>query len=201
MIKALIFDLWETLGTKNVPISKTLAEHFRIEKTPQYLREYEEAIQLRQWPSYQEMGTNFLRYFSKEITADNIKYIENIVRSGIENATLFPGIMDFLVQLKKKNKLGLLSNTTSFETQAVERLGFSRMFDAIVYSWQLGSLKPAKENFNAIIEKLGVSPEECIYIDDAEKNLGTPKSMGMSTILFKNFNQLKQDLIALDIEI
>ena len=63
MIKAIIFDLWETLGTKNIGISKTLRNKFNIEKTPDFLIKYEHAIQLKKFSSQDELSKSFLNHF------------------------------------------------------------------------------------------------------------------------------------------
>ncbi len=56
MLKLIIFDLWETLGTKNIGISKTLREHFGIEETPDFFQRYGKSIQLEKWNNQKEMA-------------------------------------------------------------------------------------------------------------------------------------------------
>ena len=63
MIKVIIFDLWETLGTKNVGISKTLQSHFNIPKDDEFLRKYEKAIKLKECKNQDEMAENFLKVY------------------------------------------------------------------------------------------------------------------------------------------
>jgi putative hydrolase of the HAD superfamily len=35
-----------------------------------------------------------------------------------------------------------------------------------------------------MLQRLGAKPEECLFIDDKERNLVTARSLGMKTILF-----------------
>ena len=63
MIKVIIFDLWETLGTKNVGISSTLLNHFGFTKNHDLLVKYENAIQLKKFSTVEDLATSFLSDF------------------------------------------------------------------------------------------------------------------------------------------
>lgn len=86
MIKAIIFDLWETLGTKNIGISKSLQDTFAIEKTADFMDLYETAVQLEKWKSEEDLAINFLKEFNIESSQQNIEYIVNLFRQGVEKA-------------------------------------------------------------------------------------------------------------------
>lgn len=195
MIKAVIFDLWETLGTKNIAVSKTLQEKFHISKTDDYGRKYEEAVQLERWETEREMAEHFLSEFGVEISSENIEFVIEVFKQGIVKATLFGGMRELLVSLKQKGlKVGLLSNTTIFESVVLEHLEIRNLFDAIVFSWQKGNLKPSHEAFNHILGELGVSKEETVFIDDGKKNVEAARSLGMQGIVFENIEALKKSI-------
>ena len=86
MIKAVIFDLWETLGSKNVGISESLQEKFGIAKTPAFMDLYENAVQLEKWGSEEAMAMNFLKEFKIEQTEENTQYVVDLFNQGIEKA-------------------------------------------------------------------------------------------------------------------
>ncbi|MBI2572817.1 HAD-IA family hydrolase [Candidatus Woesearchaeota archaeon] len=197
MIKGIIFDLWETLATKNIGISKTLRDHFKIEKTDDFLERYERAIQLKAWKTPEEMAINFLNSFNLPKTTANIRFVEETLQKGIDNATLFEGMDKLLKNLKKKYKLGLLSNTTIFESTVPQALGIEKIFDAKIYSWQLHSLKPSKKNFDEVCKMLGLKASECVFIDDGERNVKAAASYGFKTIRYQNIEQLKKELVTL----
>ncbi len=48
--------------------------------------------------------------------------------------------------------------------------------------------------FNHVLNSLKINPEESVFIDDKEKNLIFSKKLGINTILFKDYNQLKEEL-------
>lgn len=80
MIKATIFDLRETLGAKNVGVSKLLQEKFDIPKNDDYVRKYEEAVQLKPWEIENQMAEKFLSEFGIEQSLENIEFV--ILRGG-----------------------------------------------------------------------------------------------------------------------
>jgi FMN phosphatase YigB (HAD superfamily) len=195
MKKAIIFDLWETLGTKNVTTSKTLREKFGIPKTENFMRLYEEAVQLHQWETEEGMAKNFLSKFNLEQKPESIIFIIELFRKGIIEATLFGGIRGLLIALKEKGyKLGLLSNTTIFEAVVLERLEIRNLFDAVVFSWHKGNLKPSHEAFDHILTELGVSAEDALFVDDTTKNIVSAESYGIQTIQFESVPQLVSKL-------
>ena len=200
MVKLIIFDLWETLGTKNVAVSKLLREKFNISNSSDYMRKYEEAVQLHHWKTEEEMAINYLHNFGIEITKDNVKFVVDVFKEGIIKATLFDGIYELLIQLKKKGyKLGLLSNTTIFESTVLDLLNIKDLFDVVVFSWHKGNLKPSKEAFDHILNEFKVLPKNAIFIDDTEKNILAAKSYGIEAIRFISVSKLISDLEKLKI--
>lgn len=194
MIKAIVFDLWETLGTKNIGISKTLMGYFNIEKTYDSMIKYESSIQLIAWKNEDEMASNFLKSFHILNTKQNHEFVVNTLRSGIEKATLYEGMEELLKRLKRTYKLGILSNTTIFESQVPKKWGINKLFDSCVYSWQISSLKPSKNNFDEICKELHVNSSECIFIDDDPKNIDSAKNLGLKSIVYENIDTLKNEL-------
>lgn len=197
----IIFDLWETLGTKNISISKSLQDKFGIEKTSDFMHLYETSIQLKEWKSEKEMAQNFLKEFKIERNEENIKYVINLLRQGIEKATIFSGMKDLLLKLKENYKLGFISNTTVFESVVLDNWDIRNIFDVVSFSWELGLKKPNKEIFDITLEKFNINPEEAIFIDDGENNIKKAIEYGLSGIVFKSVEQLKNELKKLNIKI
>ena len=101
---------------------------------------------------------------------------------------------ELMEKLSKDYKLGMLSNTTFFESQVPENLKINHFFEAQVFSWQIGSIKPSFKAFEAICSKLNVTPGEAIFVDDGEKNVLAAKEFGLKVIQFRNIEQLKEEL-------
>lgn len=105
-------------------------------------------------------------------------------------------LYNFVVQnLKDNYKLGMLSNQIeSWFEPVIKAKKFNDIFDVIVTSYGSKLAKPDKRIFEKIISELKLEPNECIYIDDFTKNILPAKEIGMSTILFKDFEQFKHEL-------
>lgn len=191
MIKAIIFDLWETLGTKNVAVSKTLQEKFHISKTDDYVRKYEEAVQLKSWGTEREMAENFLSEFGIEKSLENIEFVIDVFKQGIVKATLFGGMSKLLGSLKQGDlKLGLLSNTTIFESVVLENLKIRNLFDEVIISSELGVAKPNPIFFKQVIDILKENPENLLFIDDNPSNVKAAQKLGIESYLFRDIEDI-----------
>lgn len=58
----------------------------------------------------------------------------------------------------------------------------------ISISGDLKIKKPDERIFRLTVDKLGVAPSDCLYVDDRTENLQTARDMGMSTVLFNSRN-------------
>lgn len=86
---------------------------------------------------------------------------------------LLPDVGDSLRELSTKFQLGIISDTGFASGRAQDRLlekdGLRRLFQATVYSVDIGHAKPRREPFEAALEQLGVAPHEALHIGDNER--------------------------------
>ncbi|OGO05504.1 MAG: hypothetical protein A2Y73_05940 [Chloroflexi bacterium RBG_13_56_8] len=84
-------------------------------------------------------------------------------------------------------RTGLLSNAPGESppgVSALSRWGMEGLFDAQVFSYQVGALKPDPRMYQAILDALGVSPSEALFVDDSAENVQGALQAGMDAILF-----------------
>jgi epoxide hydrolase-like predicted phosphatase len=74
-------------------------------------------------------------------------------------------------------RTALVSNSWRKEDYDVDDL-----FDVIVLSGDLGVRKPDREIYTVAVQRLGVTPERCVFVDDLGGNLKPAKALGMTTI-------------------
>ena len=111
-------------------------------------------------------------------------------------------VFDLIEKLRKKGyNVGVLTDHTDFLYDIDEEHPFLKKFDAYVSSYELGYSKPDREMYDAILEKLDLRPDECIFVDDWEKNTIGARLDDINTILFKNADQLKKDLKSYGVEV
>ena len=66
-------------------------------------------------------------------------------------------------------------------------------------SYQLGVRKPHPDAYLIPAKQMGVSPEDCIFVDDRQENCDAAIDVGMKAILFRDAEQLTKDLELLGI--
>ena len=80
-------------------------------------------------------------------------------------------------------KTGLISN--SWGRGRYDRDAFPEMFDGVVISGEVGLFKPQPEIFHMGAERIGVPPEECVFVDDLKENCEGATAVGMTAILHR----------------
>jgi putative hydrolase of the HAD superfamily len=86
--------------------------------------------------------------------------------------------------LKEKTvKIGLISNCFSEEAKLIHESELYPFFDVVCLSYEEGYMKPELEIFHRCINRLGVKPEECLYVGDGgSRELETAKELGMHAV-------------------
>jgi len=81
-------------------------------------------------------------------------------------------------------KLGLLS-VCAYETPRLwPHTPFALLFDAAVFSCEVGMVKPDPRLYRLICEQLGVEPRECLFVGDGAANeLSGARAVGMDAVL------------------
>jgi len=70
------------------------------------------------------------------------------------------------------------------------------LFDHVIESAKIGLRKPDPRIYKMMVEKLGVDPKRCVYLDDLGVNLKPAREMGMTTIKVLNAAQAIGELEA-----
>jgi glucose-1-phosphatase len=102
-------------------------------------------------------------------------------------------VISLLPILKDKFKLILLSNTDPLHKKyGWEKYDFLPLFDHLVLSFEVGSVKPEEKIYKAVEEFSKVPPQEFLYIDDIAEYTETAKTRGWDAVQFLNFKQLRE---------
>lgn len=78
----------------------------------------------------------------------------------------------------------LVSN--SWGMKIYDRVSLDGVFDALVISAEVGLRKPDPEIFLLAVERLGVAPEDCVFVDDLRWNCETATELGMAAVLHRD---------------
>lgn len=189
MIRAVIFDMYETLIThyrSPLYFGAQMAEDAGIaEEEFQALwrsTEYDRTIGKL---TFEEVVESILREnqcYSEEL-------VNKIVKKRIETKQdcfrqLHSEIIPMLKKLKEKGILiGLISNCFSEEAEVIRRSVLFPYVDAAILSYEQGVQKPDEEIYIRCMASLNVTPEECLYIGDGGSNeLEAARTLGMKAL-------------------
>jgi HAD superfamily hydrolase (TIGR01509 family) len=109
--------------------------------------------------------------------------------------------IDLVKSLSLNYQLGVLSNACHNHAERVKDLGIYDHFNKVLLSCDTGFQKPEKEAYLQILEKMEISPEEALFIDDLNENIIGAESVGITGILYESPVQLRSSLEKLGIEV
>lgn len=143
-------------------------------------------------------------YWEKVIAKNNWDVDTKLLKKTVrDNFAIIDGTREIIEELKRAGyKLGLLSiHAKEWIDHCEKKFDYHKLFDTIMYSFQVGVSKPQKEAFELILSEMKASPEETLFIDNSLNNTEAAKMLNINTILFKNPQQLRHELKNLNIKI
>jgi epoxide hydrolase-like predicted phosphatase len=112
---------------------------------------------------------------------------------GTPNAELIA----YFAGLRPAYRTGIISNSfVGAREREQERYGFEQLTDDIVYSHEVGISKPDPRIYELACGRLGILPEEMIFLDDVEPNVEAARELGAHGILFAGTAQAIADIQA-----
>jgi putative hydrolase of the HAD superfamily len=107
-------------------------------------------------------------------------------------------LTDYFAALRPRYKTGIISNSFVGATEREEaRYGFSTLCDDIVYSHEVGIEKPDRRIFDLALSRLGVSPEESVFLDDVSGHVEAARALGINAVLYESNAQAIREIEAL----
>jgi 2-haloacid dehalogenase len=78
-----------------------------------------------------------------------------------------------------------------------QRFAFLAAFDGIVISGEERVVKPNEAIYRRLLDRFGLKAEDCLFIDDSERNVEAAKAVGMQALHFSTPPALAADLARL----
>ncbi len=109
---------------------------------------------------------------------------------------VFPYAVDWVRSLKESGlKVFCLSNISAkICDDCAEELEFLKYVDGKILSYEERLIKPDPEIYKRLLERYDLSADECIFIDDIERNVNAAKGLGMHGIVFHNKSQAENEI-------
>jgi len=153
--------------------------------------------------AYDEGKLTGLQFWQKLIDNAGLKLPPETVRELNQLdarmwTTQNPAMLAWQLELKQRGFLtAILSNMGDNVLENMMReFDWLPRFDVLVWSFQLRMAKPDPAIYRYVLDKLGVLPEEALFIDDKLVNIQAAQALGMQAIQFSDVAKLREDLIA-----
>lgn len=104
-------------------------------------------------------------------------------------------LLDLLERLKPEIKIAVLNNgLRSLFRGFIEKYNLEDRFDLLMNSAEEGIKKPDPEIYQRAVQRLAVTPENCLLVDDDQNNIDGAIAIGMEGILFLGIEDLEKGL-------
>ncbi|MDA3814766.1 MAG: HAD family phosphatase [Patescibacteria group bacterium] len=109
-------------------------------------------------------------------------------------------VLDLIKKLKTAGYVtALLSNTIPPHASFNQKYGFFDLFEPIVLSIETDARKPEEKIYQTMLEKLNLSPGECVFIDDKKEYSDAASKVGIYGLKFDSYEKLVNDLTMLNV--
>ena len=148
-------------------------------------------------------GSSLERLMNGEISADDFwmrfssrcgQKVEEELFAKHFNPRLDQNVVAILKQLRNRARVVCGTNTFDPHYDYLAPRGYYDLFDAVYASNKMGVSKPHPDFYRRILTAEGVTPEDAVFIDDAEVNVRAAEKLGIRSILFKDATGLRSEI-------
>ena len=101
----------------------------------------------------------------------------------LANARLYDDVIPSLDRLRARGiKIAVVSNCTENTRPLLTSLGVDMLADALVLSCEVGAAKPAAEIFRCALDRLAVTAEAAVFVDDQPGYCAGSVAVGIATV-------------------
>ena len=196
-IKSIIFDFGGVLVDWNQRYF--YKDYFKNDEEMEY---FLANVCTSEWNSEFDRGVSFAEGI-RNLQARHPEYAEAIglYREGWEKMLggEFPDTVELLREMKDRGYAVYGLTNWSAETIGIAyaRFGFFKLFDGIVVSGEEKMIKPDPGIYRLLLDRYGLRPEECVFIDDNAANVEAARKLGIHAIRFDNASDVRRRLLEL----
>ena len=98
-------------------------------------------------------------------------------------------LIEYTQFLRARYGTGIISNAWPAARLSIQDHVNDMLFDDLIFSAEVGLVKPDRRIYTLALERLRVQPTEAIFIDDVQANVEAAQAIGMKGIRFANTEQ------------
>ena len=193
MIEAIVFDFYSVVTKENWSdgmareLSKRLGQDTQEIKRvfKKYLLPFTSA---KLSPS--EFLERFIGSLDKKRNPSDFRYVFDIIPE------LNHDMLELILRLRKNHKTALFSgNFKPVFPNFRKKFNPDDYFDYIFLTYELKLAKVDDKIWGVILEKMGLAPDQVLFVDDREIYNEFAEKHGINTILFRDIEQFKKELV------
>jgi putative hydrolase of the HAD superfamily len=200
MIQAVIFDFGNVIcAFDNDVFLRNLLCH-----TDRRFGDLKKAIYASDLPARYETGRISSEDFFREAARRGNLSVsrEDFFKAFTGIFTPIPSTFRLIRELKKRYKIGLLSNTNEWHYEHYfKQVEIFPLFDSVTLSFEVKEMKPGEGIYLDAVGKLQARPEECVYIDDIEAYAEGARRLGLQGIRYVSHGALLESLNAVGVRV
>ena len=206
-VQSIVFDLFHTLvdpenyRPKEFRRDSKLAELFKLDQNA--FSKYWSDTHVERYTSRSRKTLDYVEKYVEKTTGKSCSREDLMVAEfilgryqdlAIRNPD--PLVRQTLAKLKYGGiKLGLLSNVDEREVSSWPYSSLAQLFDAVCFSCDIGYMKPSKESYSLVLNKLGTLAQSSVYVGDGGSDeLAGAKDAGFGLVVFMRGHVAKNGL-------
>ena len=107
--------------------------------------------------------------FQEMVDRKNEYYVELLKQITSEN--ILPGAKELVLELKRRGIKTAIASVSKNTRTVLQGTGIEGLFDVIADGYSVKNTKPAPDLFLFAVKELGVKPEDCAVVEDAEAGI------------------------------
>lgn len=120
---------------------------------------------------------------------------EEVKKQWVALAVVDMAVVNYARKLASTYQIALITNAgVDFFWSILDANNIRDLFPIVVVSSEEKIVKPDPRIYEIALVKMGLLPEEVLFIDDRKVNLEGARGLGIQTIEFSTLSQLQQDI-------
>ena len=130
--------------------------------------------------AFRQMVTTCGARATDDLIAEMVRRDQELL---LANARLYDDVIPFLTRLSDRGiKIAIVSNCTENTRAMLVATGVDDLADELVLSCEVGSAKPAPGIFACALDRLGVTADAAVFIDDQPRFCAGSEAMGIRAV-------------------
>jgi putative hydrolase of the HAD superfamily len=129
--------------------------------------------------------------FARILRACGVEPRSDLVRALVDrdrdlllaSARLYDDAISFLEALRSRGiKIAIVSNCSEHTRDLLDKLGVTELADTLALSCEVGASKPSAEIFGYALDRLGVTAQNALFVDDQPSFCAAGAALGITAV-------------------